>query len=103
MPDENEDEWITEMTHFLSIGPPPDHLTLDARKQLAVQSRYFYLVSDTLCHKGSNGIWHRAIRQFEKHAILQEAHQRGSLCWRVHGKKNMAEWVMVAYNEKRCS
>ena len=31
-PDENEDEWITEMTHFLSTGLPPDHLTLDARK-----------------------------------------------------------------------
>ena len=61
MPDDNEDEWITEMTHFLSTGLPPDHLTLDARKRLAVRSRNFCLVSDTLYHKGSDGIWCRAI------------------------------------------
>ena len=30
------DAWITEMTQFLSTGLPPDHLTLDARKRLAV-------------------------------------------------------------------
>ena len=27
VPDENKDEWITEMTHFLSTGLPPDHPT----------------------------------------------------------------------------
>ena len=32
MPDDKEDEWIMEMTHFLSTGLPPDHMTLDARK-----------------------------------------------------------------------
>ena len=56
-PDENEDEWITEMTHFLSTGLPPDHLPLDARKRQAVKSRNFCLVTDTLYHKGSDGIW----------------------------------------------
>ena len=56
LPDDKEDEWITKMTHFLSIGLPPDHMTLDARKRLAVQSRNFCLVSDTLYHKGSDGI-----------------------------------------------
>ena len=30
------DPWITEMIQFLSTGLPPDHLTIDARKQLAV-------------------------------------------------------------------
>ena len=74
MPDDKEDEWITEMTHFLSTGLPPNHMTLDARKRLVVRSRNFCLVSNTLYHKGSNGIWRHAIRQFEKHAILYEAH-----------------------------
>ena len=35
-PDTSEDERISEMAHFLSTGLPPDHLTLDARKRLAV-------------------------------------------------------------------
>ena len=48
MADDNEDEWITEMTHFPSTGLPPDHLPLDARKRLAVQSQNFCLVSDHL-------------------------------------------------------
>ena len=73
-PGENEDDWIRDMTHFLSIGLPPDHLPLDARKRLAVRSRNFCLHLDNLYHKGSGGIWRRAIREFEKHAILQEAH-----------------------------
>ena len=30
LPDDKEDEWITEITHFLSTGLPPDHMTLDA-------------------------------------------------------------------------
>ena len=30
VPDENEDEWITEMTHFLNTSLPPNHLLLDA-------------------------------------------------------------------------
>ena len=51
MADDKEDEWITEMTHFLSSG-----LSLDARKRLAVQSRNFCLVSGILYQKGSNGI-----------------------------------------------
>ena len=38
-PDKNENEWIIEMTHFLSTGLPPDHLTLDAQKRLVVRSR----------------------------------------------------------------
>ena len=53
----------------------PDHMPLNARKCLAVRSRNFCLVSDILYHKGSDGIWRRAIRHFEKKAILQEAHQ----------------------------
>ena len=75
MRDDNEDEWITEMTHFLSTGLPPAHMPLDARKRLAVvHSRNFCLVSDILYHKCSDGIWRRAIRHFEKNAVLQDAH-----------------------------
>ena len=32
MPEDKEYEWNTQMTHFLSTGFPPDHMTLDARK-----------------------------------------------------------------------
>ena len=58
-PDENEDEWISKMTHFLITGLPPDHLPLDARKRLAVRSRNFCLITDTLYHKGLDGLWRR--------------------------------------------
>ena len=54
--DSNEDEWIRTMTHFLSIGLPPDHLPLDPRKRLAVRNQNFCLITDTLYHKGSDGI-----------------------------------------------
>ena len=47
------------MTHFLITGLPPDHLPLDARKRLAVRSRNFCLVTDTLYHKGLDGLWRR--------------------------------------------
>ena len=56
-PDDNEDGWITDMTYFLSTGLPPEHLPLDAKKRLAVQSRNFCLVLDILYHKGLDGIW----------------------------------------------
>ena len=62
------------MTHFLSTGLPPEHVMLDAMKRLAVRSRNFCLFTGTLYHKGSDGIWRRAIRQFEKDAVLREAH-----------------------------
>ena len=69
-PDDNEDGWITDMTYFLSTGLPPEHLPLDVKKRLAVRSRNFCLVSDILYHKRSDGIWRRAIRQFEKNTVL---------------------------------
>ena len=69
-PDENEDEWIKDMTHFLNTNLPPNHLPLDARKWLAVRSRNFCLITNTFYHKGSDCIWRRAVRQFEKHTIL---------------------------------
>ena len=46
----------------------------DERKRLVVQSRNFCLPKETLYHKGADGIWRRAIWQFEKEAILCEAH-----------------------------
>ena len=36
LPVDHKDAWITDMTHFLSTGLPPEHLTLDGKKQLAV-------------------------------------------------------------------
>ena len=54
--DDNEDEWIRDMTHFLSTGLPLDHLPLDARKRLVVRSQNFCLITNTLYHKGSDGI-----------------------------------------------
>ena len=62
-PDEDEDEWINEMTHFLSTSLPPDHLPLDAWERLAVKSRNFCFITDTLYHKGLDDIWRRAVLQ----------------------------------------
>ena len=73
-PTEPEDGWINKMVHFLSMGLPPEHLPLDAKKWLAIRSRNFCLFMNTLHRKGSDGIWHRAVRQFEKDVILREAH-----------------------------
>ena len=55
------DAWITEMTIFLSTGLPPENMSLDERKRLAVRSQNFYLLNDTLYHKGADGIWRRAV------------------------------------------
>ena len=72
--EESEDGWISEMTIFLTTGLPPEHLSADERKRLAVRSRNFCLLNDTLYHKGADGIWRRAVRQFEKSVILRESH-----------------------------
>ena len=61
-----EDIWITEMAIFLCTGLPPQQLSTDKRKRLAVRSRIFYLLNNTLYHKG--------VRQFEKSVILRESH-----------------------------
>ena len=74
MNEDMEDSWITEMTTFLTTGLPPQQLSIDERKRLAVRSRNFCLLNNTLYHKGADGIWRRAVRQFEKLAILRESH-----------------------------
>ena len=51
-----EDNWIIEMTIFLTTGVPPQQLTTDERKRLTVRSRNFFLLNDTLYHKGADGI-----------------------------------------------
>ena len=72
--EESKDAWISEMTIFLTTGLPPEHLSADERKGLAVRSRNFCFLNDTLYHKGADGIWRRAVRQFEKSVILRESH-----------------------------
>ena len=62
------------MTIFSTTGLPPQQVTIDERKRLAVRSRDFCLLNDTLYHKGVDGIWKRAVRQFEKQVILRESH-----------------------------
>ena len=49
--EESDDAWISEMTMFLTIGLPPEHLSADERKLLAIRSRNFCLLNDTLYHK----------------------------------------------------
>ena len=44
------------------------------KKRLAVQSQNFYVLNDTLYHKGADGIWHQTVRHDEKEAFLREAH-----------------------------
>ena len=74
MNEDMEDKWITETTIFLTIGLPLQQLSADERKRLAVRSRNFCLLNNTLYHKGPDGICRRAIRQFEKLVILRESH-----------------------------
>ena len=54
--EEIADLWITEMTIFLSTRFPPKGMTLDERKWLAVRSRNFCPLKETLYHKGGDGI-----------------------------------------------
>ena len=70
----DEDKWLIEMHQFLSTGVPPENMDRDERKRVAVRSRHFYLVGDTLYHKGADGIWRRTVRSDEKETILREAY-----------------------------
>ena len=65
-----------DMHQFLSTGLPPEEMNRDERKRLAVQSRHFCLLQDTLYHKGADKIWQQAVQSNEKEAILREAHYR---------------------------
>ena len=49
-------------------------MSLGERKRIVVRTRNFCLVKETLYHKAIEGICWRAIRQFEKLAIVREAH-----------------------------
>ena len=69
-----EDKWLTNMHQFLSTGLPPGGMNRDERKRLAVQSRHFCILRDTLYHKGVDGIWRRGVRSDEKDMIMREAH-----------------------------
>ena len=62
------------MTVFLSTGLPPKGMSPNDWKRLEIWSRNFCLLKETFYHKGADGIWRRAIWQFEKEAILCEAH-----------------------------
>ena len=69
-----EDKWLTERSEFLSTCLPPLRMRMDEKKILAVRSRNFCMIQDTLYHKGSNGVWRRCIQNNEKETILREAH-----------------------------
>ena len=58
----------------LTMRLPPKGMTQDEKKRLAIQSRNFCMLQDTLHHKGADDFWRRAIQQFEKEAMLCEAH-----------------------------
>ena len=47
-----DDKWLTNMHQFLSTGLPPEEMNRDERKRLAIQSRHFCILRDTLYHKG---------------------------------------------------
>ena len=56
-----------------------------------VRSQNFCLLNDALYHKGVDGIWQRVVRQFEKEAILCEAHcgiVRGHYVGEMVARKN---------------
>ena len=69
-----EDNWITEMTIFLTTELPPQQLSSDERKRLAVHSRNFCILNNNLYRQRADRIWRRAVWQFEKSVILWESH-----------------------------
>ena len=69
MNEDMEHNCITEMTIFLTTGLPPQQLSTDERKRLAVRSRNFCLLNNTLYHKGADGIWRRAVSCGFSHTI----------------------------------
>ena len=73
----------------------------DERKRVAAISRHFYVVGDTLYHKGADGIYGRAVRSDEKEMILREAHC-GIAGGHYGGPENMAKQVVVANHSKGC-
>ena len=78
------------MTIFLTTGLPPQQLSTDERKRLAVRSRNFCLLNNNLYHKGADGIWRRAVRQFEKSVFIRESHcgiARGHYAGEATGRK----------------
>ena len=78
----DEDKLQMNMHQFLSTELPLEEMNWDERKRLAVQSRHFCLLQDTLYHKGMDGIWRRLVRSDEKDTTLREAHSgvaRGSM------------------------
>ena len=68
------DKCLEDMSHFLSTGLPPPRIGTDKKKCLAVRSHNFCLLEGTLYHKGHDGIWRRCVRNYEKEAVLREAH-----------------------------
>ena len=52
----SDDTWLTNMHQFLSTRLPQEELNHNELKRLVVQSHHFFLLKDTLYHKGDNGI-----------------------------------------------
>ena len=69
-----EDTWFTNIHQYLSTKLPLEELNRDERKRLAVQSRHYCLLQDTLYNKEVDGIRHRTVQSNEKDVILREAH-----------------------------
>ena len=62
------------MNEFLSTGLTPSRMRTDEKKILAVRSRNFGMVKETLYDKGRDGVWRRCVHSDEKKTILREAH-----------------------------
>ena len=62
------------MHQFLTTRIPPEKMDRDKRKRLTIRSCHFYLIQDTLYHKGADSIWRCAVCSDEKEGILREAH-----------------------------
>ena len=56
-----QDKWMADMHRFLISRLTTKEMSRDKQKQLAVQSRHFYRLQDTLYHKGSDRVWRRDV------------------------------------------
>ena len=91
MNDETSDAWITEMTIFLTTGLPPDHMSIDERKRLVVRSQKFYILNNTLYHKGLMEFRGARFDNLRKKHPMRNSLWRGwwTLCRGSNSQKNM--------------
>jgi hypothetical protein len=100
-PRDDPDKWLLDIVHFLSHGIPPNELPKAQRKWLGVRSQAFTLMSGSLYHKSTDGVWRHVVRKEEQENVLRECHSgvaRGHYAREIMARKvwqSGLSWPMV--------